>query len=131
MRITRAAEPDEVARRFVDAARAAGVAANEDIGGPDLDGAAISPVTVWRGRRWSTARAYLDQARRGKNLTVVTGALVRKAVLRRARAVAVEYERRGRRHVASVSDEIILSAGAFGTPHLLQLSGIGLAEHLR
>jgi choline dehydrogenase len=131
VRVTRVAEPDEVASRFVDAARAAGVVANEDIGGPDLDGAAISPVTVWRGRRWSTARAYLDRARRRSNLTVVTGALVCRVVVQQGKAVAVEYERRGRRCVAWVNSEIILSAGAFGTPHLLQLSGIGPAEQLR
>jgi choline dehydrogenase len=44
-----------------------GGGANDDVGGPDLDGAAISPVTVWKGQRWSTERAYLDQARRLAN----------------------------------------------------------------
>ena len=57
MRVTRTAEPDEVSLRFVAAARAAGVAANDDVSGPDLDGAAISPVTVWKGLRWSPARS--------------------------------------------------------------------------
>jgi choline dehydrogenase-like flavoprotein len=131
MRVTRVAEPDEVSRRFVAAARAAGVAANDDVSGPDLDGAAISPVTVWRGRRWSTARGYLDSARRRSNFSVVTGALVHRIIVRDGAAIGVEYERRGRRHVATADREIVLSAGAFGTPQLLQLSGIGPAEHLR
>lgn len=131
VRVARMADPDAVARRFVAAARGAGIRPNDDLGGPELDGAAISPVTVWRGQRWSAARAYLDPARRRKNLTVVTGAHARRVVLEDGRAVGVEYERRGRRHLATAGSEVILSAGAFGTPHLLQLSGIGPAEHLR
>jgi choline dehydrogenase len=131
MRVTRVAEPDEVSRRFVAAARAVGVAANDDVSGPDLDGAAISPVTVWKGQRWSTARAYLDPARRLSTFSMVTGALVRRILVREGAAVSVEYERRGRSHKATARREIVLSAGAFGTPQLLQLSGIGPAEHLR
>jgi len=131
MRVTRVAEPDEVSRRFVAAARAVGVAANDDVSGPDLDGAAISPVTVWKGQRWSTARAYLDPARRLNTFSMVTGALVRRIVIRDGTAVGVEYERRGRSHTATARREIVLSAGAFGTPQLLQLSGVGPAVHLR
>jgi choline dehydrogenase len=129
--VTRVAEPDEVSRRFVDAARAVGVAANDDVGGPDLDGAAISPVTVWKGQRWSAARAYIDPVRRRRNFSMLTGAHVRRVVISDGRAVGVEYERRGQRHTAVARREVILCAGAFGTPHLLQLSGVGAAEHLR
>jgi choline dehydrogenase len=131
MRVTRVAEPDEVSRRFVAAARASGVAANDDVSGPDLDGAAISPVTVWKGRRWSTARGYLDPARRRSNFSLITGALVCRVVIDGGVAVGVEFERWGRRQVAMARREIVLSAGAFGTPSLLQLSGVGPAEHLR
>jgi len=131
MRVTKVAEPDEVSRRFVAAARAAGEAANDDVRGPDLDGAAISPVTVWKGQRWSTARGYLDQARRLENFSMVTGALVRRVVIRDGAAVGVEYERRGRCFTAMARREIVLSAGAYGTPQLLQLSGVGPAVHLR
>jgi choline dehydrogenase len=131
VRITRLAEPDVTSLRWVDAARAAGVSDNEDIGGPDLDGSAIAPVTVWKGQRWNTARAYLPAAQRRSNLTVLTGALVHRVVIRDGRAVAVEYERKGQRRVINANREIILSAGAYGTPQLLQLSGIGTADHLR
>lgn len=131
VRVTQVAVPDEVSRRFVEAAHHIGIKPNDDIGGPDLDGAAVSPVNVWRGRRWSTARAYLDQARKRKNLTVVSNALARHIVIENGRAMAVEYERRGRRHLATARGEIVLSGGAFGTPHLLQISGIGPAAHLR
>ncbi|GAB3002292.1 GMC family oxidoreductase [Mycobacterium bourgelatii] len=128
MRITRVTEPDEVSRRFVAAARAAGVAATDDVSGPDLDGAAISPVTIHNGQRWTTARGYL---RNQKNLTVVTKAMVNRIIVRNGRAVGVEYRRGGRLQQALADREVVVSAGAFGTPQLLQLSGIGPADHLR
>jgi choline dehydrogenase len=131
IRVTRLAEPDVTSTRWVAAARAAGVSDNEDLGGPDLDGTSIAPVTVWKGQRWNTARAYLPAARRRSNFTLVTGALVHRVVIRDGRAVGVEYERKGQRVIASANREVILSAGAYGTPQLLQLSGVGAADHLR
>jgi choline dehydrogenase len=128
MRVTRVAYPDELSQRFVAAARAAGVAANDDISGPELDGVAIAPVTIHNGQRWTTARAYLH---RQENLTVVTKAEVRGVIIRNGRAVGVEYRRRGRQQQAFADQEVVLSAGAFGTPQLLQLSGVGPADHLR
>lgn len=131
MRVTRLAEPDETSTRWVVAAREAGVQANEDLSGPDLDGAAIAPVTIWKGQRWNTARGYLDAVRRRPNFTLATGALVHRVVIRDGRAVGVEYQQKGRPIVAGANREVVLSAGAYGTPHLLQLSGVGPAEHLR
>ena len=128
MRVGRNPFPDELSGRFVAAARAAGVCADDDVSGPELDGAAIAPVTIHRGQRWTTARGYLG---RHKNLTVVTKAQVRRVTIRNGRAVGVEYRRQGRVEQASAEREVIVSAGAYGTPHLLQLSGIGPAEHLR
>ena len=128
MHITRSPFPDELSHRFVASARAAGVAANDDVSGPDLDGAAITPVNIHKGQRWSTARGYL---RRQNNLTTVTKASVRRVIIRNGRAVGIEYRRRGRAQQAFADQEVVLSAGAFGTPHLLQLSGIGPADHLR
>lgn len=128
MHVAPLAEPDELSRRFVVAARAAGVAARDDVSGPELDGATITPATIYKGQRWSTARGYL---RGQKNLTVVTKAQVNRVILREGRAVGVEYKRRGRTEQAFADREIVLSAGAFGTPQLLQVSGIGPAEHLR
>ena len=128
MRIGRTPYPDELSVRFVAAARAAGVCADDDVSGPDLDGAAIAPVTIHDGQRWSTPRGYLQHR---DNLTVVTKAEVRKVIIRNGRAVGVEYRRRGRVQQAFASQEVIVSAGAYGTPHLLQLSGIGPADHLR
>lgn len=59
MRVARVPYPDELTGRFVAAAHAAGVSATDDVGGPELDGAAIAPVTIYKGQRWSTARGYL------------------------------------------------------------------------
>jgi len=128
MRITRSPFPDELSHRFVTAARAAGVAANNDVSGPDLDGAAITPVNIHKGQRWSAASGYL---RHQRNLTVVTKAVVDGVIIQNGRAVGIEYRRHGRAHQAMADQEIVLSAGAFGTPQLLQVSGVGPADHLR
>jgi choline dehydrogenase len=128
MHITRSPCPDELSHRFVASARAAGVAANDDISGPELDGAAITPVNIYNGQRWSAARGYL---RHQNNLTVMTKALVNRVIIRNGRAVGIEYRRRGRVCQAFANQEVVLSAGAFGTPQLLQVSGIGPADHLR
>jgi len=128
MRVTRVSSPDELSRRFVAAARASGVAATDDISGPELDGAAIAPVTIHEGQRWTTARAYL---RRQSNLTVVKKAHVHRVIISKDRAVGIEYRQRGRTQRAFANREIVLGAGAFGTPQLLQLSGIGPADQLR
>lgn len=128
MKVGRVPYPDELSDRFVAAARAAGAGASDDISGPELDGAAIAPATIHGGERWSTARGYLN---RQKNLTVVTKADVLRVIIRNGRAVGVEYRRRGRRHQAFADHEIVVSAGALGTPKLLQCSGVGPADHLR
>ncbi len=95
MRVTRSPCPDELSLRFVAAARAAGVPANDDVVGPKLDGAAITPVNIYAGQRWSAARGYL---RRQRGLTVVTKAVVKRVLVRNGRAVGVEYRKSGRRH---------------------------------
>jgi choline dehydrogenase len=128
MHITRSPYPDELSHRFVASARATGVAANDDVSGPELDGAAITPVNIHQGQRWSAARGYL---RDRNNLTVATLASVDRVIIRNGRAIGIEYHRRGRVHQAVANQEVILSAGAFGTPQLLQVSGIGPADHLR
>lgn len=128
MRVGRVPYPDELSGRFVAAARTAGTAARDDVSGPDLDGATISPVTIHKGERWTTASGYLN---RQKNLTVLTKAEVLRVIIRDGRAVGVEYRRRGRLERVFADHEIVVSAGALGTPKLLQLSGVGPADHLR
>jgi choline dehydrogenase len=128
IRVGRVPFPDELSDRFVAAARATGVAARDDVSGPELDGAAITPATIHNGERWTTARGYLNGQ---GNLTVVTKAQVHRLIIRNGRAAGVEYGRRGRMHQAFADREVVVSAGALGTPKLLQLSGIGPSDHLR
>ena len=116
---------------FVDAARGAGVPANDDFNGPRQDGAGFYQVTQKRGRRWSAADAYLHPAAARPNLTVQTDALVTGIALAGGRAAGVNYLRRGVAETAQAEAEVILAAGAVGSPHLLMLSGIGPADHLR
>jgi choline dehydrogenase len=116
---------------FVDAARAAGVDANDDFNGPRQDGVGFYQVTQRGGRRWSAADAYLHPAAIRPNLTVHADALVTGIAIEAGRAAGVHYLRRGVAETARAEAEVILAAGAIGSPQLLMLSGIGPAGHLR
>jgi choline dehydrogenase len=116
---------------FVAAARTCGLAANDDFNGPDQDGVGYYQVTQKGGRRWSAADAYVHPATARPNLTVHTDALVTGVVVEDGRATGVRYLRRGAEELAQAESEVILCAGAIGSPQLLMLSGIGPADHLR
>jgi choline dehydrogenase len=115
---------------FVAAARNYGLPANDDFNGPEQEGVGYYQVTQKAGRRWSAADAYLHPAAGRPNLTVYTDALVTGIEIEAGRATAVRYLRRGVEELARAEAEIILSAGAIGSPQLLMLSGVGPAEHL-
>ena len=115
---------------FVDAARQWGMQANDDFNGPRQDGAGFYQVTQRNGRRWSAADAYLHPAAGRPNLTVQTDALVTGVAIEAGRAVGVRYLLRGVEETARAEGEVILAAGAIGSPQLLMLSGIGPADHL-
>jgi choline dehydrogenase len=119
----------EQARAFVEAAVARGAVANDDFNGPLQEGVGFYQVTQRDGARCSAAHAYL--ARRPQNLTVITGALAIGLVFEGGRAAGVTYLRAGKVETARAEAEVILAAGAIGTPHLLLLSGIGPADELR
>jgi choline dehydrogenase len=112
---------------FVQAAQAAGIPFTADLNAEDNSGVGFVPVSQRRGRRFSVVDGYLKPAQRRPNLTVVTGALVARVMLNQGRAVGVAYHLHGEEleEEALASREVILCAGAIGTPHLLQLSGIG------
>jgi choline dehydrogenase len=116
---------------FVAAAKSCGQAANDDFNGPSQDGVGYYQVTQRGGRRWSAADAYLHPAAGRPNLTVLTDALVTAVEIEAGRAVGVRYLQRGVEEFARAEAEVILAAGAVGSPQLLMLSGIGPAEHLR
>jgi choline dehydrogenase len=94
------------------------------------DGFSRIELTVSGGRRASTARAYLEPARGRPNLTVLTRAHVTRVLLEGSRAIGVEYVRGGARHTVRAAREVVLCGGAYNSPQLLQLSGIGPARHL-
>lgn len=120
-----------IAQKFLDSARHCGLPLND----PDLKrvgtGVMPCPSSAARGWRQNTERAYLRPARRRPNLTVITDAVATRLVVRHGRVCAVSYLRRGKIETVHADEEVILSAGAINSPHLLMLSGIGPADHLR
>ena len=116
---------------FFEAVQQAGYPITSDVNGYQQEGFAAFDRNVRRGRRWSAARAYLHPVMGRKNLTVRTRAQVARVVMDGTRAVGVEVLERGGGTSRILAGEVILSGGAFNTPQLLQLSGIGDAEFLR
>ncbi len=120
-----------ITRYFFEAAAELGHPRCEDLNGETPEGATVYRINTRRGARHSSARAFLAPALRRANLCLVTGAHVERIGFEGRRAVSVSYRRGGRTHVVRARGEIVLSAGAVNSPQLLQLSGIGPAEHLR
>jgi choline dehydrogenase-like flavoprotein len=119
-------------RRLLEASVAAGIPRVPDYNGPEQDGVSMFQVNQQNGRRWSGADAFLRPALKRSNLDVVTGALVTGVDLEGGRATGVRWrDKRGREQRARAEREVILSAGAIGSPQLLLLSGIGPADELR
>ncbi len=123
-------ESNPLFRAFAEAAVEAGYAGSADLNGYRQEGVGAMDRTTYRGRRWSTASAYVRPALRRPGLTVETGALVTRILFEGARAVGVEYIRGGRLRRARAAREVVLSGGAINSPQLLQLSGIGAADEL-
>jgi choline dehydrogenase len=117
--------------KFIAAAQATGIERNPDYNGASQDGASLFQATVKGGRRWSAADAFLRPVLKRKNLELASKALVHRVILDGNRAVGVEYEQGGRLQTARVEREVVICAGAYGSPQVLMLSGIGPADHLR
>ncbi|MEU0404510.1 GMC family oxidoreductase N-terminal domain-containing protein, partial [Streptomyces sp. NPDC006197] len=115
---------------FVQAAQQAGYKANDDFNGEDQFGVGRYQVTQRGGLRCSAAVAYLHPALGRPNLTVLSSAHARRVVVEDGRATGVEVERGGEVEVVRAEREVILSAGAYESPKLLMLSGIGPAADL-
>ena len=129
LHVSRSRVNNPLARAFIAAGVEAGFAYNEDINGAEREGFGPAESTVWRGRRWSTASAFLRPALRRPNLTVLTQAQVTRVVVERGKATGIEL-RQGKSKRAFSAGEVVLAAGVFQSPHLLLLSGIGDAEQL-
>jgi choline dehydrogenase len=123
--------PDPLSAAFVAAAAQTGIPLNPDFNGSAQEGTGFFQTTTRRGRRASTAVAYLRPATPRKNLRVETSALAQRILFDGRRAVALEYRQHGVLHKARARKEILISGGAYNSPQLLQLSGVGPAELLR
>jgi len=119
-----------IEQAFIDAAVARGLPANDDFNGPEQDGVGWNQFTYRDGRRASTAASYLHPAMRRPNLTVETHVQALGLLFERTRAVGVSGVRLGEPVEFRAEREVIVSAGAYGSPQLLMLSGIGRPDEL-
>ena len=124
-------EPHPLCEAFIEAAQRAGIARNDDFNGASQEGAGYFQLTTKNGRRWSTAVGYLRQARRRRNLAIISNALASRILFSGRRAVGVQYRQHGVPRTAFTDGEVIVSGGAFNSPQLLQLSGLGPGKVLR
>ncbi|MFJ3368257.1 GMC family oxidoreductase [Pseudomonas sp. NPDC086251] len=117
---------------FIEAGQQAGHRHNSDFNGVNQEGIGAYDVTIRDGRRWSTASAFLTPVRHTRdNLTVLTGAHAERILLEGNQATGVQVRYKGRTSILKARKEILLSAGAFGSPQLLMLSGIGAQAELK
>ena len=131
IRVSRPGVKHPLSRAWIAAGQAAGFPYNDDTNGAERDGFGPVDLTVGKGRRSSSAAAYLRPARARANLTVVADAQASRVLFDGKRAVGVEYSRGGHTSQVRAGREVILSGGAINSPQLLMLSGIGDAEHLK
>ena len=120
----------EILDAFRDAAIQYGIPAIDDFNTGDNEGICYFHVNQKRGRRWSAARGFLKPVLHRRNLRLETGCLVERLELAGKRAVGVYWRQNGVACLARCRGEVILAAGAIGSPHLMMLSGIGPAEQL-
>ncbi len=131
LHVQRAAPQNPLVQAFLKSGEQAGYRLSDDMNGYRQEGFGPLDCSIYRGDRWSAARAYLDRVRNHRNLTIVTEAHVQKIDFEGDRASAVTYRHRDRYITSHANLEVILCAGAVGTPQILMLSGVGPAEHLR
>ena len=124
-------EPDPLCDAFVQAGEQAGWPRNNDFNGASQEGVGYYQVTARRGRRISTAAGYLRAARGRANLQVLTGAAASRILFAGRRASGIAFQRAGQACEAQAGREVILCGGAFASPQLLQVSGVGPAEWLQ
>ncbi|RAP40079.1 choline dehydrogenase [Rhodovulum viride] len=129
LHVTRGRRDNPLVQAFVEAGRQAGYPVTGDYNGHQQEGFGPYDMTVWKGERWSAARAYLRPALKRPNCDLVRG-LARRVVIENGRATGVEIDRDGFTEVVRAGAEVILAASSINSPKLLMLSGIGPAAHL-
>ncbi len=130
LHVTRSNKSWKIVDAWVDAARSAGFPYNDDYNGATQEGVGYFQLTARNGLRCSTAKAYLKPVRSRKNLAILTNFQVRNIDLREGKAVGICGERKGSKITLRARKEVILSAGAIGSPQILMLSGLGSGEEL-
>jgi choline dehydrogenase len=130
LHITRGPRDNPLFDAFIEAGRQAGYPVTQDYNGQQQEGFGPFEATIWKGRRWSAANAYLKPAMAGGNVQIIRG-FARRVVMEGTRAVGVEIDARGETQVIRAGREVIIAASSINTPKLLMLSGIGPADHLR
>ncbi|WP_052268363.1 GMC family oxidoreductase [Thalassospira xiamenensis] len=121
----------EILDAFQDAAEQAGIPKVADFNRGNNEGSGYFAVNQKRGIRWNTSKAFLKPALSRKNLELRTHAQVRRLIIENGRVTGVEYDRSGQIETVTARREIVLSAGAVGSPHILELSGIGRGDVLQ
>jgi choline dehydrogenase len=129
LHITRGPRSNPLFDAFIAAGQQAGYPVTTDYNGAQQEGFGPMEATIWKGRRWSAANAYLKPALAGGNVQLIRG-LARRVVFEGTRAVGVEITRGGVVEVIRAEAEVILAASSINTPKLLMLSGIGTGAHL-
>ena len=129
--VTNANHEDPLSQAFIAACIECGIANNPDYNGAEFEGVSPLQYSIRNGRRWSTARAYLDPARSRSNLTIRTRALATKILLDATHARGVRYRQGDEQHDALARREVLLAAGPIVSPQLLELSGIGDGDRLQ
>lgn len=129
LHISRGPRRNPLFNAFIEAGKQAGYPATADYNGAQQEGFGAMEATIWKGRRWSAANAYLRPALKGGNVRLVKG-FARRIVIEDGRATGVEIARRGQIEVIRAGSEVIVAASSINSPKLLMLSGIGPAAHL-
>ena len=129
LHVTRGPRTNPLTRAFVEAGRQAGYPVTGDYNGEQQEGFGPFDSTIWQGRRWSAANAYLKPAMATGRVTVVKG-LAEKVVIENGRATGVQINKGNGSEVISATNEVIIAASSINSPKLLMLSGIGPAAHL-
>ena len=129
LHVTRGPRKNPLFHAFVEAGKQAGYEVTDDYNGQKQEGFGPMEQTVWKGRRWSAANAYIRPALERENCELIR-AFARKIVIEDGRAVGVEVERAGKIEVIRAEAEVIIAASSINSPKLLMLSGIGPAAHL-
>jgi choline dehydrogenase len=129
LHVTRGPRTNPLFHAFVEAGRQAGYEVTDDYNGAQQEGFGPMEATIWRGRRWSAANAYLKPALKHRHCRLIR-ALARRVIIEEGRATGVEVERNGAVEVIGARAEVILAASSINTPKILMLSGIGAAAHL-